>query len=186
MEKLRIGQLVRVNSGEIATFSSYGGKPQLLFKRNMLGVVRLHHNRGVHVEFYAPETGLIELCNCCPVNLTKLDWPEELVDLREMVEFDAAGRDVNHDWWFCGSMGPKGAMNYLRAIALLHRAYFEELRVETLRIPGYHCSRVRSKDPVPECFLPRLENAFHRATELTAELGRMFTETSRKRTPVFA
>lgn len=170
--KFGSGQLVEATADMVASYSNYGGRPPMSFRKGMLGVVRIHHEAGVQVEFFSPETGSMEACHCDPSDLKKLKWPDGLVDLREKYDPNAPSLSLaSIDWWFCGSMGPKSAINYLRAIAILNRGYLVELGVDTLRIPGYHDSRQRSAEPVPQCFLGKCAGeGFLRAREIQNDL----------------
>lgn len=178
-KKFKPGQLVEVLLDQVASYSNHGGRPPMFFRKGMLGVVRVHHENGIQVEFFAPETGLMEACHCMPDTLKSIAWPAGLTDLREKYVLHGNACSASAaDWYFCGSMGPKSAINYLRAVAILDRAYYDELHVDTLRIPGYHSSRLRSAEPAPSCFLAECAGggSYHRAVEIKAELDALIRQ----------
>lgn len=156
MKKFIPGNLVAVTTNVYASYSNYGENPELIFERNMLGVVRVTTKDSVQVQFYSPATGKMEACICQHRELAPLKWPKDLVDLSEKYKaIESVGDDFadRSDWIFCGSMGPMSAINYLSAIKEINPEYFSALKVESIRLPGYHSSRNRDSQLEPECFL---------------------------------
>lgn len=173
--KIQSGQLVESLLDQVASYSNYGGRPSMSFQKGMIGVVRKRHDTSIQVEFFSPETGLMEACHCHPENVKSVDWPVGLVDLCEKRPYTSFGAP---DWYSCGSMGPMSAINYLKAVARLKPEYYKDLRVDTLRIPGYHESRLRSAEPVPRSFLAQCAggDAYSRSHDIMLELAALIRD----------
>lgn len=126
------GDLVEPSHRIVASYSNYGGRPHMAFEPGMLGVVR-HVDLGLggaQVEFFNAATGCMQACRT--TLLHKLTWPAGTQHPRAHFS--------DRDWWFCGSLAWRGAMNLLSAAAILRPDYLALLHVGTLRIPLLHAS----------------------------------------------
>jgi hypothetical protein len=176
--RLQIGDLVEPTGTVTASLSGYGGRPIMSFEPGMIGIVR-HIDAelgGAQVRFFHPATGCMEAARTTRVR--KLGWPDD-------EGLPADDRDLNSEWWFCGSPNWRSALHLLKAAAELRPDYFMALHPATLRLPGLYACRIRSHpEEAPDCGIggdpqdPRYQEAaqqidalIQRATEVARRSG---------------
>lgn len=150
--KFKKGTLVQPIVAVQSSYSGYGGRPEMYFMPNMLGVVREDDaDMGVQIEYIDPASGCMECARVSAHNLDIIAWPSNCVDLTTVVPVNVSDTS---DYWFCGSITYLGVVQYIKAIASLSYDYLESIGISTIRVPGVHSSRLRSVEPVPEVFMP--------------------------------